>query len=410
MKILYYDCYSGISGDMNLGALVDLGVDGNFLIRELSKLGLDSEYRIEIRRDCRKGISGTKVDVLLTQERHAHDDHGHEGHGHRHLKDIAAIVEGSGLSDPVKRLSMRMFRKVAEAEAKVHGLPVEEVHFHEVGAVDSIVDVVGAAICLDFLKADRILASPVQVGGGFVRCAHGLIPVPAPAVIEILKGVPIKSGLVPFETATPTGAAILAANVSEFTDRMDFSVDRIGYGLGSRDLEIPNALRVFLGEGRADGRGGQREIQYLLETNIDDMNPELYGYVEERLFACGALDVFKTPIIMKKGRPAVKLSVLADAAREAEVSEVLFEETTSIGLRRIGVEKRMLDRRILRVATKYGEVTVKQSYLNGEPVKHKAEYEDCRRIAEQNRIPIQQVYDEVERSLRDASAPVPAGE
>lgn len=393
MKILYYDCYSGISGDMNLGALVDLGVDGDFLIRGLSGLGLDSEYRIEIRRDCKKGICGTKVDVLTAEE----------PHGHRHLGEIAALIEGSCLSDRVKQSSLNMFRRIAEAEAKVHGLPVEEVHFHEVGAVDSIVDVVGAAICLDFLKPDKIMASPVQVGGGFVRCAHGLIPVPVPATVEILKGVPMKFGLVPFETTTPTGAAILAANVSEFTERLDFSPERIGYGLGSRDLEVPNALRVFLGEGEADGRGGQREIQVLLETNIDDMSPELYGYVEERLFACGALDVYKTPIIMKKGRPAVKLSVLVKAEREAEVSAVLFTETTSIGLRKTSVEKRMLDRELLKVATKYGGVTVKRSYYDGAPVKYKAEYEDCRKIAEQNRIPISQVYGEVERSLRDGS-------
>jgi TIGR00299 family protein len=396
MKILYYDCFSGISGDMNLGALVDLGVDSGYLIGELSKLHLDSEYQITVKRGEKNGISGTKVDVLLTQEEH-HSEH-HEHH-HRNLSDIAAIINGSDLSDPVKRSGMEMFRRVAEAEARIHGKPVEEVHFHEVGAIDSIVDIVGAAIALDALHVDRIMASSVQVGGGFVKCAHGLIPVPAPATVEILKGIPVKSGIVPFETTTPTGAAILAANVEKFTDRVDFSVEKIGYGLGGRDLEIPNVLRVYLGEADA---GEEREEQFLLETNIDDMNPEFYGYVEERLFQAGALDVFKTPVIMKKGRPAVKLSVLVDEKGEKEVTDILFRETTSLGLRKFKVEKVMLHREFLKLKTKYGAVTVKESFYEGEPVKYKAEYEDCRKIAGDAHIPLSAVYREVDREMQKA--------
>lgn len=245
-KLLYYDCFCGISGDMHLGALLDLGVDSGYLIRELSGLKIDDEFEIAAARTQKNGITGTKADVILKNRNPEH-------HTHRHLQDIRAIIEGSALSGAVKQSSMRMFEKIAEAEGKVHGVPKEEVHFHEVGAVDSIVDIVGAAILLDALKPDRILSSPVQVGGGYVECAHGLIPVPAPATVEILTGIPVKSGLVPFETATPTGAAILACNAEEFTERMDFTVRKIGYGFGTRELKVPNAeqhlqlrIRAFL--------------------------------------------------------------------------------------------------------------------------------------------------------------------
>jgi uncharacterized protein (DUF111 family) len=281
MKILYYDCFCGISGDMNLGAMVDAGVDGDYLIKELSKLQLDGEYKINIKKGMKKGISGTKVDVILTHKEHAdndsHEDHGHYkdhnhhhddnhhhdgyndhnhhhnhhcdlNHHHRNLKDIENIINGSTLNDHVKKSSINMFKRIAEAEGIVHGKPASEVHFHEVGAVDSIVDIVGSAIALDYLNVDKILASSVQVGGGFVTCAHGIIPVPAPATVEILKNIPVKSGIVPFETTTPTGAAILAENAAEFTDKMDFSIEKIGYGLGNRELDIPNVLRVYVGE------------------------------------------------------------------------------------------------------------------------------------------------------------------
>ncbi len=407
MKILYYDCFSGISGDMNLGALVDLGVDGEYLKKELAKLKLDSEFEIIISKGLKKGISGTKVDVILTQEEHHHEhteDHTHNEnesdehheHHHRNLYDIEAIINAADLSDNVKELSRNMFMQVAEAEAKVHGKPIEEVHFHEVGATDSIVDIVGAAIALDYLKADRILASPVQVGGGFVKCAHGLMPVPAPATAEILKGIPTRAGIVPFETTTPTGAAILPANVSQFTETTNFSVEKIGYGLGNRDLDIPNVLRVFWGQSEEHE---ETEEQYLLETNIDDMNPEYYSYAEELLFKAGALDVFKTPIIMKKGRPAVKLSVLTEQETLKEITDIIFKETTSLGLRKFKVEKIMLSREFLTVTTPYGEVRVKKSFYEGEPVKYKAEYEDCRRIAEEQNLAIAEIARAVDRAM-----------
>lgn len=247
MRILYYDCFSGISGDMNLGAMLDLGVDRDYLASELSKLNLDHEFRISVYRDSRKGISGTKVDVILKHHHDHHDDH-HHYHEHRNLHSIESIINSSSLNDNVKRLSLDMFGKVAEAEAKVHGKPLHEVHFHEVGALDSIVDIVGAAICFDFLKVDKVMSSAVELGGGFVKCAHGMIPVPAPATVEILKGIPVKAGVVPFETTTPTGAAILAASVDEFSEVKDFVIEKVGYGIGGSDTEIPNVLRAYLGK------------------------------------------------------------------------------------------------------------------------------------------------------------------
>lgn len=310
MKILYYDCFCGISGDMNLAALLDLGVDSDYIRRELSKLNLDSEYELIIKKDIKKGITGTRVDVVVKSEEERHTHHGQEAehnhnhthsqeaehsdthihahsqesehghthvhahseeaehshthvhahsqeaerhhhhehthHGHRNLKDIEDIINASSLSEQVKIRSLQIFMKVAQAEAKVHGKSLYEVHFHEVGATDSIIDIVGAAIALDALKVDKVMASSIQLGGGFVKCAHGLIPVPAPATVEILQGIPVKTGIVNFETTTPTGAAILAASVDTFTDHIDFSIDKIGYGIGHRELNIPNVLRVYV--------------------------------------------------------------------------------------------------------------------------------------------------------------------
>ena len=384
MKILYYDCFCGISGDMNLAALIDLGIPKEYLIQELSKVNITSEYKKKIEKSKKAGISGTRVDVILKDKL---DDETHDHH--RNLKDIEKIINSSDLSDKVKKLSLNMFMKVAEAEAKVHGKTLYEVHFHEVGAIDSIVDMVGAAICLDYLEVDKIIASPVQVGGGFVKCAHGIIPVPAPATVEILKNIPIKSGIAQFETTTPTGAAILAANVHEFTQKVDFTIKKIAYGIGHRDLEIPNVLRVYLGEKESSEKIGE---QYILETNIDDMNPELYGYVEEKLFEAKALDVFKTPIYMKKGRPGIKLSVLVDEKNEKNVLDIIFEETTSLGVRKCRVEKIMLNREFSKVETEYGDITIKKSYYKGKLVKYKPEYEECKTIAKEKNIPIDKVY------------------
>lgn len=474
MKILYYDCFCGISGDMNLAALLDLGVPKEYLLEQISKLKLDSEYEIKIEKATKHGITGTRVDVILKlhnkehieenhhkhessipcchnhdknensishehnhihntskdldhshvhnisdnhQHSHVHDNlnvdhhshehsylheesHGHHQdnheHHHRNLKDIESIINSSELNDNVKRLSLHMFTKVAEAEAKVHGKSLYEVHFHEVGAIDSIVDMVGAAICLDYLNVDKIMASPVQVGGGFVKCAHGLMPVPAPATVEILKNIPINTGIVQFETTTPTGAAILAANVQEFTPKIDFIINKTAYGIGHRDLEIPNVLRVYLGEEAASEKV---EEQYILETNIDDMNPEFYGYIEEKLFEAGALDVYKTAIFMKKGRPGVKLSVLITEKIEQDVLEVIFKETTSIGVRKYKVDKIMLNREFSKVKTEYGDITIKKSYYKGQLVKYKPEYEECKAVAKEKNITLEKLYKEIYKGI-----------
>lgn len=279
MKVLYYDCFCGISGDMNLSALLDLGVDEAYLRRELSKLNLDTEYELHVKKKTQKGISGTRVDVVLKQDHHHHGAnsdivhaHGHTHHEHRNLKDIENIIISSGLSDQVKKASMAIFMKVAEAEAKVHGKSLDEVHFHEVGAIDSIIDIVGAAVGLEYLKVDKVMASSVQLGGGFVKCAHGTFPIPAPATIEILKDTPVKTGIVASETTTPTGAAILAANVSVFTDHMNLSVKKIGYGIGHREFEIPNVLRVYLGweEQRDQGEKHAKEVCKMIAADNEN--------------------------------------------------------------------------------------------------------------------------------------------
>lgn len=415
MKILYYDCFSGISGDMNLGALLDLGIDKKYLIEELSKLNLKG-YEVKVYRDSRKGIEGTKVDVILQEHhhehKHSHGTHIHNHDEHRNLKDIEKIIDSSDLSFKVKELSKKIFMKVAEAEGKVHGKPIYEVHFHEVGAVDSIVDIVGAAICISHLNVDKIMSSSIELGGGFVKCAHGIIPVPAPATVEILKGIPVKLGAVPFETTTPTGAAILAAIVGEFQDDKNFIINKIGYGIGNRDTEIPNVLRVMLVEetdepiihrnkvDQVHNAQCDNEIsQQIIECNIDDMNPELYEAIIDKLFSEGALDVYLTPIIMKKGRPSIKISVLCEENKSDKMKEVLFRQTTTFGVRSFKVQKTILERKFTKVNTSYGEVTVKEAYYKGEKIKSKFEYEECKKISESNGISIREVYEDLKGQI-----------
>jgi len=391
LKILYYDCFAGISGDMNLGAMIDLGVDPEYLRAELRKIEI-GPYEIRVTRDQRRGIFGTKLDVILPSGEGAPAAH---GHGHRSFKDIAGLIEKSNFSDGIKSTSLDIFMKIARAEAKIHGHSIDEVHFHEVGAIDSIVDVVGAAICFDYLKVDKILSSPVQVGGGFVKCAHGMLPVPAPATAEILTGIPIRSGIVPFETTTPTGAAILAATAGSFAEHINFTPLKIGYGIGHRDTEIPNVLRVFLGEMDDEKQDPDVEVKeaFLMECNIDDMNPELYDGVMERLFEKGALDAHLTPVIMKKGRPAVKISVLCDADHRRGIEEVLWLQTSTFGLRVNKIEKLILRRDVSTVKTKYGVLSVKNAYLRGERIKWKLEYEDAKRLAREKGVSIKAIYD-----------------
>lgn len=406
MKVLYYDCFAGISGDMNLGALIDLGVDPGYLEKELLKLPVQG-YELVVKRDMRKGISGTRVEVVLhddhehTAHHHGHNHdhhHGHVHHAHNAYSEIRHMIIHSGLNDHVKALSLAIFLKVAEAEAKIHNKPVNDVHFHEVGAVDSIVDIVGAAICIDFFSPDSILCSTVEVGGGMVQCAHGLYPVPAPATTEILQHMPVRKGTVDYEATTPTGAAILAACAEKFTDRVEFTIQKTGYGIGMKDSVIPNVLRVMLGETAAADEITSSSA-FIIECNIDDMNPEFYDYTIDALFSAGAKDVFITPIIMKKSRPAVKLSVLCTPEVENTINEVLFRETSTLGVRKYAVDKTMLERRIEKISTQYGDIQLKSAFYQGVCIKSKPEYDDCANIARSAGIPVSQVYREVERVL-----------
>ncbi len=388
MRSLYYDCFSGISGDMNLGAMLDLGVDPQMLINELKKLDI-GPYEIIIRKEQRKGITGTRVEVIVPPESQTEE---------RHYGDIVSLIKQSSLSGKVKDLSLKIFLKLAEAESRVHGHNLDEVHFHEVGAVDSIVDVVGAAVCLDSLNVNNIAASPVQLGGGFVKCRHGIFPVPAPATAEILKGIPVRTGAVPFETTTPTGAAILAATAQKFTDKMEFQPEKIGYGVGGRDTEIPNVLRVFLGEADVfeSTDDVERQEALLIECNIDDMIPEIYDSVMDELFEKGARDVFLTPIIMKKSRPAVKISIICEEADRRGIEEVLWLRTTTFGLRAYRISKAMLKRDFKTVKTKFGEVRLKTAYYQGKKIKAKPEYEDCKRLARENGVSLREILESLE--------------
>lgn len=409
MKILYYDCFAGISGDMNLGAMVDLRVPAQYLVDELKKLDIDG-YHIHIKRDKRKGIEGTKVDVCLNETHSHHDKHTHhhknsDHHHHHHsrnLNDIELIIDNSDLNENIKQLSKKMFYKLAQAEAKVHGKTITKIHFHEVGAVDSIVDIVGAAICFDYLKVDKVMASTVELGGGFVNCAHGKIPVPAPATTELMQGIPVKKGTVEYETTTPTGAVILSAFTDEFSDKTNFSIQETGYGIGNHDGEIPNILRVYLCEtAKASQTPVLSEEFSMIECNIDDMNPEMYDYVTEQLFKAGAVDVFITPIIMKKGRPASMISIIAKNNTSDSLCKILLTETTTFGLRKYAIDKIALERTFEKHKTKFGEITVKCAWLNGKCIKQKPEHEDCRQIATEKNVSITEIYREIETKIQN---------
>jgi uncharacterized protein (TIGR00299 family) protein len=380
MKIISYDCFSGISGDMNLGAMIDLGVDKKYLISELNKLNLEG-WELVVEKDQRHGVSGTKVTVKQTRHEHTH----------RHLADIEKILDDSGLDIKTRQLSKKIFMKIALAEASVHGVPVEKIHFHEVGAVDSIIDIVGAAICYNALEVDGVHVSTIELGGGFVRCEHGNLPVPAPATAEIIKGLPVKKGGVDFEATTPTGAAILAALVTNSESSLKIKIEKTAYGVGQKDNQsVPNLLRVFLGETEPDSGSGHEALH--LECNIDDMNPEFFEFISDKLFEAGASDVFLSNIIMKKGRPGIVLNVICEAEAADPVKNIIFTESTSLGIRTFHFKKDTLVRKFDTLSTIYGDVKVKRSFYMDKEVSVKPEYEDCRRIAGEKAIPLKEVY------------------
>lgn len=386
---------------MNLGGMVDLGVPLDYLRDELAKLGLD-EFRITAVRAKRKGIEGTLVTVTETVS-HTHLAHSSVAmHTHtsqsRNYSDIIRIIRTSSLNPNVQELSLNIFGRVAEAEAKIHGVPVEKVHFHEVGAIDSIVDIVGAAICIDYLKPDRVISAPPELGKGLVTCDHGVFPVPAPATAEILKGIPVRLGNADHEATTPTGAAILAALTDEFTGQTEMEITRTGYGIGYRDTAaLPNVLRVLLAT--TSGKTGTEEAM-MLECNIDDMNPEHYEYLITKMLEMGADDVYITPILMKKTRPAHKLSVLCKNELAATLTGFILTETSTLGLRQYPVKKSILDRKTALVHTPWGEVRIKQALMDSRVLRSKPEYDDCVKIARTHNLPLQQVMNEVQKEMK----------
>jgi len=390
MKILYYDCFAGISGDMNLGAMIDLGVDPDYLNAELQKLNIEG-FHLEIQKDIRRGISGTKATVVVENP---------ENEKHRHLRHVEELVNQSTLSSEVKAMSLKIFDLIAVAEGKVHDISKERVHFHEVGALDSIADIVGAAICLDYLKVDKVMSSPIQLGGGMVKCAHGIMPVPAPATALIVQNIPVKTGLVQHEATTPTGAAILVATVDEFTEQIDFQIQKTAYGIGQRDVsEVPNVLRVYLSESEETPDNTKLEEAWMLECNIDDMNPEWYDHLFGKLFDAGASDVFLTPIIMKKSRPANMLSVLCSKNIAPDMKAIIFNNSTTIGLREYPVTKTVLERQEKEIETELGKVRLKCSFFQGKEIRFKPEFEDLKKLAIQHGISLNEVEKIINKSL-----------
>ncbi len=390
MRIIYYDCFAGISGDMNLGAMIDLGVDPDYLKAELQKLNIEG-FHLDIQNDIRRGISGIKATVVIENP---------DNEKHRHLRHVEELINQSGLSAEVKILSLKIFDLIAEAEAKVHRISKERVHFHEVGALDSIADIVGAAICLDYLKVDKVMSSPIQLGGGTVKCAHGIMPVPAPATTEIVLNVPVKTGLVQHEATTPTGAAILVATVDEFTEQIDFTIQKTAYGIGQRDVsEVPNVLRVYLSDSMESTDFTSREEARMLECNIDDMNPEWYDHLFLTLFEAGASDVFLTPVIMKKSRPANMLSVLCTQRIVPEIKTIIFNNSTTIGLREYAVTKTVLERQEKEIETELGKVSVKYSYFQGREIRFKPEFDDLKKLAKLHSLSMNEVEKIIRKNL-----------
>ena len=382
MRIAYFDCFAGISGDMTLGALLDAGVDEAQFRRELGKIeGI--EFDLRVSKVLKKCIQATNVQVLTRNER-----------GHRKLKDVSDIINSSELSETVKARAVDAFRRLAEAEAAVHGSTPEEVMFHEVGAVDAIVDIAGTAVGTELLGIERIVCSPLPMGRGFVETAHGKIPLPAPATVELLKGVPVYSAGIEGELVTPTGAALVRTLASDFGEMPAMTVQAIGCGAGKAEFPFPNVLRILVGEASAEMALPRTDRVSVVETNIDDMNPEFYDLIFDRLFKAGALDVYLTPVYMKKSRPATLLSAVCPIDRTEDIIHVMLAETTTFGVRISSAYRRCLERKWETVTTRFGEVRMKVGIMGGAQITASPEYEDCRKAAEVHGVPVRLVYDE----------------
>ena len=393
MKLAYFDCFSGISGDMTLGALVDAGCDIELLRSGLLALQVPG-WSLASEKVWKNGMSATFVRVTTEDQTK-----------HRGLTAILEILEKSHLSDGVKKNATAIFRKLGEAEASVHNVPLEKIHFHEVGAVDAIVDIVGACIGFESLGIQKFACSPLNVGGGTAKMAHGILPVPAPATAKLLQGKPTYSNGVQKELVTPTGAAIVATLCDSFGPQPPMSVSAIGYGAGSADLEgQPNVLRIMLGESAEKAVPGFDEEISVIEANLDDMNPQIYGYFLEKALSAGALDVYTTPVQMKKNRPGTLLTLLCKPSDTQSLMSLIFAETTTFGARAYSAQRRTLPRESVSVRTKFGDVRVKLSRVNGS-IRHIApEYEDCRKLATEKNVPLHQVIDEAVRAFESSGS------
>lgn len=389
MRTLFLDCFSGISGDMAVGALCDLGADAKFLASELGKLPMSGEFHLQFTRQNRCGIDGTKFDVLLAPRPHRHVLAAPAAHG-RTFSEIRSMIEGSALSAFVRLRAVAVFHRIAVAEGKIHGMPPDEVHFHEVGAIDSIVDIVGFCVALEALGTPAVKASSLTEGSGFIECAHGKFPLPAPATLEILAGIPLRQIEEPVEFITPTGAALLAEFATSFGPMPSLTTEKIGYGVGTRNTPgRPNVLRAVLGSTK---ESGETDSVTEIESNIDDLSPELIGATTERLLAAGALDVFVSPIQMKKNRPGFRLTVLSEPARADEFASLILRETSAFGVRMHECRRLKLRRQIVTVDTRYGAIEIKKGWLGDELVQTAPEFESCRRAAETAGVPVREVH------------------
>ncbi len=387
MRALYLDCPSGVSGDMVLGAMIDAGVDLNAIQAGIDSLGLPS-CRLETEEAKRCGFRATKLHVRHEPE-----------HAHRHLHHITEMIDGSQLSDAQKSLAKRIFTKLGEAEARVHGTTIRKVHFHEVGAVDSIADIVGAAIAFDLIGVEKVFCSHVPTGSGFIEIAHGRCSVPAPATAELLKGIPIADSKVAAELTTPTGAAIVATVMEQFRPLPPMTIEKIGYGAGDRDFpEQGNVLRLFVGELTNEA---EHDRIATIETNLDDVPAETIGHCFDLLFEAGALDVFSTSIQMKKNRPGTKLTVLCPIAAVSAIEEILFRETSTLGVRKWEADRRILRRKKMKVQTEWGEIRGKSIFLPDGEVRFSPEYEDCAKISRAKKMPLRKIMEAASQAAQD---------
>ncbi len=389
LRVAHFDCFSGISGDMVLGAVIDAGVGADVIRAALDSLGLPITLEVEKVKRC--GFAATKATVVAADQE-----------DYRFLPDVEAILARGDLTPKQRELATTIFRKVAVAESVAHGMPLERVHFHEVGALDSIADIVGAAVGLDRLGVERFTSSPVPTGTGTVKCAHGIMPVPTPGTAELLKGVPLAQSTVKGELTTPTGAAILTTVASGFTASPTMTIERIGHGAGTKDfIDQPNILRLFVGTSDAPGASSagdeESDSVVVLETNLDDVPAEVIGYCFERLFAAGALDVFAAPIQMKKNRPGVLLTILTSAERASTLETIVFQETATFGVRRYSAQRTKLQREVVVVETKWGPVKAKRGWRSDGFAVVTPEYDDCARVAREHGVALREVYAAVRR-------------